>query len=71
MDAFEFSLNKHIKKEKDDEHVDFSVRMPKSSTMSLLLWKKIFEFLTKCDSYMQEKIYELKLRLDKIVKYWV
>jgi hypothetical protein len=30
MDTFELSLNKHIKKEKDDQHLDFSLRMPKS-----------------------------------------
>jgi uroporphyrinogen-III synthase len=53
--------------------VDFSVRMPKASTMSVLLWRKILEFMLKDGGreYMREKLKELKVRLDKVVKYWV
>ncbi len=56
MDTFELSLNQHIKKEKDDDHFDFSIRMPKSSTMSILLWRKIFHFLIKCDDYLKDNV---------------
>lgn len=51
--------------------MDFNIRMPKSSTMSIILWRKIFHFLSHCDNYMKDKLLELKLRLDKIIHYWV
>lgn len=52
MDTFELSLSNHVKKFKDQDHFDFSIQMPKSSTMSILLWRRIFDFLAT-DQYLK------------------
>ncbi len=60
-----------MKKERDEEHLDLNIRIPKSLTTGILIWRKILEFLSHSDDYFKETIFSLKLRLDKIVKYWV
>ncbi len=45
--------------------------MPKSSTINIILCHKIFDYLYKNESNLKEKIHELKVRLDKIIRYWI